>query len=149
MIRKINFLDTFLVRHPVLRAGKNIETCLFDNDELKTTIHFGYFMEDNLVGVASLYYKNCALLLDDKKIFGQYQIRGMAVLENYQKIGIGKLLIDECEKYVKENYGNLIWFNARVAAVAFYEKVHYQKFGEEFFIENIGKHVIMIKRFVD
>ena len=149
MIKKINFLETILVRHAVLRANQDIITCQFDGDELETTIHFGCFLENNLVGVASLYFKNCDLLKDDKKTSSQYQIRGMAVLENYQKMGIGKLLIDQCEKYVQEKHGDVIWFNARVAAVAFYEKVHYQKFGKVFIIENIGEHISMCRRFVD
>ena len=57
MINKINYLDTFSVRHPVLRAGKNVETCLFDGDNLESTTHFGYFLHNQLVGVVSIYHK--------------------------------------------------------------------------------------------
>ena len=40
-IKQIAALETFPVRHPVLRAEKLIESCHFDGDTLVTTVPFG------------------------------------------------------------------------------------------------------------
>ena len=145
MIKIISALDTFLVRKPVLRPNKNIDSCRFVGDDLKTTIHFGYYNDEKIVGVASLFeLKNINF-----DVINQYQLRGMAVLNDYQKLGIGEKLMNYCENHsVKKNI-NLIWFNARISAVPFYEKLGYQKFGNLFIIPEIGDHLVMFKLFVD
>ncbi len=143
MIKKITSLETFLVRHPVLRAGKNVESCFFDGDNLETTKHFGYFDHDKLVGVASIYEFENNNFSETK----QLQLRGMSVLENYQKQGIGQKLLIHCEKYAIQKNIKLIWFNARINAVPFYEKLGYSVFGNEFYISEISVHLNMIKRF--
>ncbi len=143
MIKEITALETFLVRHAVLRADKNIESCRFEGDNLQTTKHFGFFDEDKLIGVASVYEVSQNHFSEIKRL----QLRGMAVLESYQKKGIGKELIFFIEKHALENQINLIWFNARISAVLFYEKLGYDRFGKEFDIPEIGKHFVMQKRF--
>ena len=145
MIKEITANTTFPVRHPVLRAGKSIETCYFDGDEFENTKHFGYYDDEKLIGVISVFKKSNALFLSKN----QFQIRGMAVLEAYQKKGFGHKLMQRCEEYVLENAGSLIWFNARLNAISFYENLGYKKTGNSFEIENIGTHYLMNKSFID
>ena len=94
MIKEIDIKSVITVRHLVLRKGKPIETCHFVNDEKRTTKHFGLLIDDKVIGVVSL-FGNKNVLFKDKK---QFQIRGMAVLEEYQHKGFGKLLIEKAEK---------------------------------------------------
>lgn len=141
IIKKIEAQTTFAVRHPVLRAGKTLESCAFEGDTLDTTIHFGYFIDDILVGVASVFKKSHPGF----KAENQYQLRGMAVLENHQKKGIGEALVKTAETYVKNQNLDFIWFNARLVAVPFYKKLGYRKNGQEFDIPNIGPHYLMYK----
>jgi GNAT superfamily N-acetyltransferase len=145
MIREITAFETFLVRHPVLRNGKPIETCHFEDDNSPTTKHFGFFDNDNLVGVISLFQKRNDFF-EQKK---QFQIRGMAVLENYQKKGFGNKLVRHCENLVIQKKAGLIWFNARIIAVPFYEKLGYQTIGNKFEIGDVGLHFVMHNQFVD
>ena len=145
MIKQITTLETFAVRHPELRAGKAIETCYLEGDNLESTKHFGYFINEKLVGVATLFNENSELFRDNEA----YRLRGMAVLKEYQKEGFGKMLIDYCEKISLENKGNLIWFNARIAAVGFYEKLGYKIIGDSFEIGDIGQHYVMFKKLID
>ena len=140
-IQNISSTDTFLVRHPVLRDGKPIESCVFDGDNLPSTKHFGLFIEEKLVGVVSVFKNNNAIF----NIENQFQIRGMAVLPEFQKKGFGEDLVKHCEKYVKSLNGTLIWFNARENAVPFYEKLGYNKIGNPFSIADIGIHYLMKK----
>ena len=145
MIKEITTIDTFLVRHPVLRAGKTIESCRFDGDNLETTKHFGYFISEKLVGVVSI-YKTSNII--STKLY-QYQLRGMAILNEYQKKGFGEKLVIYCENYAVQNQVKFIWFNARASDVKFYEKLGYSKSGKSFEIPEIGKHFLMNKLFVD
>ncbi len=150
MIQQINSKQTFLVRHAVLRQGKPIESCSFVGDDLATTIHFGYFEDNVLIGVVSVFKNdNPNSLFFEKELGETFQIRGMAVLENHQGKGIGQKLIFACEEYVKKKSGNTIWFNARINAVAFYEKMDYIVVGDSFEISEIGTHFLMKKHFID
>lgn len=142
IIKKITASETYPIRLPVLRKGKPIESCHFDGDDLETTFHFGLYLNQELVGIVSLFQKNNPLF--SKK--NQFQIRGMAVLENHQKKDIGKTLLIHCEEECKIQCVDLIWFNARTEAIGFYEKMGYQKTGTPFEIPNVGKHVIMLKK---
>ena len=140
-IKKISALETFSVRHPVLRNGKSIESCHFDGDNSQTTVHFGLYEKENLIGIVSLFeIKND--LFDHER---QSQIRGMAVLKEYQKKGLGKILILNAEKYCIQEKLHLIWFNARKEAIGFYEKMGYKTEGKSFEIKDVGEHIIMFK----
>jgi len=139
-IKKIKALETFLVRHPVLRNGKPIESCYFDGDDLDTTQHFGLFYDEKLVGVASIFEKQNPLFSNTK----QYQLRGMAVLSNYQKQAFGQSLIKHCESIYLKTTG-VIWFNARENAVPFYQKQGYKIIGDAFMIDGVGIHFLMKK----
>ena len=144
MIKEIDIKSIISVRHLVLRKGKPIETCYFVNDEKETTKHFGLLIDDKVIGVVSL-FGNKNVLFKDKK---QFQIRGMAVLEEYQHKGFGKLLIEKAETYCFDVKADLIWFNARESAKNFYQKMNYTINGKPFDIENIGLHYIMFKKLV-
>jgi predicted GNAT family N-acyltransferase len=141
-IKEITALDTFSVRHPVLRNEKSIETCHFDGDDLPSTKHFGLFVDEKLTAVVSV-FKNKNVIFN---IDNQFQIRGMAVLNEFQKKGFGQDLVAHCELFVKSQNGELIWFNARENATDFYKKLDYEIVGNVFEIANVGHHYIMKKR---
>ncbi len=141
-IKKITALDTYPVRHLVLRAGKPIESCHFMGDELASTHHLGCFVGNQLVGVISLFEIENATF-DKQKSF---QIRGMAVLETHQKQGIGEALVSEAESFCNKEKTTLIWFNARTPAVGFYKKMGYEIVGSEFEIKEVGPHFLMHKK---
>ena len=140
-IKQISALQTYPVRHAVLRNDKPLESCRFDGDALETTTHFGYFEHGHLVGIASLFES-------ENEFFGalkQFQLRGMAVLPAHQKKGIGEKLVLHCERFARKKQADLIWFNAREIAVGFYQKLGYEIFGNAFEIPRVGPHYIMLK----
>lgn len=142
IIKKIPASETYSVRLPVLRKGKTLESCHFDGDNLKTTIHFGLYLNQELVGVVSLFQKNNPFFSEKN----QFQIRGMAVLESQRKKDFGKKLILYCEEKCKNSNTDLIWFNARTEATPFYEKMGYLKIGSPFEILDVGEHILMLKK---
>lgn len=141
-IKEIPSKETYIVRQPVLRKGKPIDSCIFEGDDLQTTHHFGIFDNKNLTGIISLFSKTNPIFAEQN----QAQIRGMAVLETHQKKGFGETLVKHFETYCNENKVDLIWFNARTAAVGFYKKMEYQTLGGPFDIKNVGEHYLMYKK---
>jgi GNAT superfamily N-acetyltransferase len=140
-IQNITFRETFAVRHPVLREGKPLESCHFDGDDLTSTVHFGLFVDEKLIGVVSVFQNKNSIFNKEN----QFQIRGMAILPKYQKKGFGAKLVERCEEYILSKNGELIWFNARENALPFYQKLGYQIIGNPFVISDIGTHYIMKK----
>lgn len=140
-IKKITAAETFIVRQPVLRPGKPIASCHFDGDNLPTTVHFGIFEDEELLGVASVFKAKHELFTENT----QYQLRGMAVLAAQQKKGLGEKLIRAAEKHTAAEHGEILWFNAREVAVPFYKKSGYTTIGEPFNIADIGPHYVMFK----
>ncbi len=142
MIRQIDALQTYPVRHAVLRPGKPVESCRFDGDSAPATVHFGYYEHNQLLAIASLFAV-------DNPCFehrAQLQLRGMAVLPDQQKKGIGEQLIRHAESVAQQKNFELIWFNAREVAIGFYQKLGYVTWGGPFLIEGIGTHYMMFKK---
>jgi len=112
----------------------------FNGDFDKDTIHLGAFKNDQLIAVSS-YMK-----ASNKNFNGnQYQLRGMATLKEYQGFGAGKLMLQKAVQILKEKSNNILWCNARIAAVDFYKKHGFQTFGEKFDILYVGEHYVMLK----
>ncbi|WP_455170169.1 GNAT family N-acetyltransferase [Aegicerativicinus sediminis] len=134
--------ETYLVRHPILRKGRSLESCAMEGDDDETTLHIGAYFKNQLIGVMSLMNKNNPNFDE----MGQFQLRGMAILEPYQCKGYGEELVNFGENLLNEKYKQpFIWLNAREGAKNFYLKLGYQLIGEPFNIDPIGIHYLMIK----
>ncbi|WP_281765633.1 GNAT family N-acetyltransferase [Neptunitalea lumnitzerae] len=140
-IKIISAEETIVVRHPVLREGKPVDSCVFAGDELETTVHLGYFQSDNLLGVVTLLEKNF-----DTYQGNGIQLRGMAVMPNQQGKGIGGKLVVQAEQAMQKKNAAYIWMNARLIAVPFYEKLGYQTVSSLFDIPLVGPHYTMLKK---
>lgn len=141
LIKEIPSVETYSVRHPVLRTGKPVETCRFEGDDLPSTHHFGLFTDGALAGVVSIFEALSALFETPNQI----QLRGMAVLPSFQHKGFGKKLVEKCEEFIAGKGGALLWFNARIAAIPFYRRMGYEIIGAEFEIAGVGPHYVMYK----
>ncbi|MGE4346922.1 MAG: GNAT family N-acetyltransferase [Flavobacteriaceae bacterium] len=142
VIKQIEYEQTYPIRQVVLRPGRPLETCFFKGDELQTTFHFGLFYQEKLTGIISIFKNNNPLFSQTD----QYQIRGMAVLPEYQKSGFGKQLVVYSEIFLRNKSILLVWFNAREIAVDFYKKSGYQVIGKTFEIPDVGPHFVMFKK---
>ena len=131
-----------MVRHPILRIGKPIESCLFEGDDIETTNHLGVFVKDKLVGICSFFKTSHSSI----SLKNQYQLRGMAVLKEFQGKGLGNLILNYGETFLKKKETNIIWCNAREIAVDFYKKNGYKIIGRAFNIKGIGLHFVMYKK---
>lgn len=142
-IKEISAEETYAVRRPVLRPGMPAEECIFQGDEAPDTIHLGAFVQGRLIAVAS--YMHSKNPLFEAPV--QYQLRGMAVLEEFQKQGLGKQLLKKGEEILNNRFSDpLLWFNARETAIDFYKKFGYQTRGEIFMIPNVCPHIVMFRQ---
>ncbi|PKP09398.1 MAG: N-acetyltransferase [Bacteroidetes bacterium HGW-Bacteroidetes-3] len=136
-IKEISANETFPIRLEVLR--KDIPLPYeFNGDYDENTFHLGAFKNDKLIAVSS-YMKE-----SNKNFEGnQYQLRGMATLMEYQGFGAGKLMLKQAFGILKGKKINILWCNARIAAVDFYKKQGFQTFGKKFEIPFVGEHYVM------
>ena len=81
-------------------------------------------------------------LIDDKNA---YQLRGMAILPNFQGQKIGEMLLQKAEQYLKSIKVKTVWCNVRLKAIGFYGKNDFQIISDEFQIPDVGSHVLMFK----
>lgn len=139
-LKEVKAIDTWPVRHPVLRAGRPLEDVYMEADEKETTFHIGMYYKNEIVGVASF-------MEDVHTQFSgaQTRLRGMAVLPSFRKKGIAELLLHKGEAILKEKKKDVLWFNARIAAIKFYKNLGYTTIGNQFMIPKIGPHYLMKK----
>lgn len=140
-IKAITATDTYTVRHPILRAGKPIATCVFSGDDLNTTLHLGGYILGKLVAIASFMEASNPLLPTEKAM----QLRGMAVLTTHQGKGYGAQLLLFGETQLQNRNYKQLWMNARINALPFYQKLQYQAIGDVFNIDPIGLHQVVYK----
>ena len=138
-IQQISTQEALIVRAPVLRKNKPPEWASMKEDDLPNTIHYGGFINDKIVGTATIYPEN------RENNQNEWRLRGMAVLDNYQSKGIGEQLLISCFDYIKSKNGKFLWCNARIGAVNFYKKCGFSICSDEFDIPNIGPHFVMEK----
>jgi GNAT superfamily N-acetyltransferase len=141
-IKTISAETTHIVRHPVLRPGMTIESCILPGDDLKSTIHLGAYDQNTLLGV-------CTILDNPKNgpfTLPNGQIRGMAVRSSTQKNGVGRLLVKKAESHAKSRGFHIMWMNARKGAAGFYLAMGYQIEGFEFEVPIFGPHYVMKKQ---
>jgi len=143
-IRAIAAAETIAVRWPVLRPGFPRETAVFDGDDAATTLHFGAFDGDMLLGVASIYLVPCPEKIPAQPdVSRAFQLRGMATLPEVRGAGFGKALLDACVAAARKNGAAILWCNARTSAADFYAKNGWRIVGAEFDIPTVGPHFRM------
>jgi phosphoribosylformimino-5-aminoimidazole carboxamide ribotide isomerase len=110
---------TWRLRQAVLYPAQKLYEMELEEDN--EGIHFGAFTDTALVGVISLFQEGSV-----------FQFRKLAVLDDFQKMGIGNQLLTRVEEYATSEGGTSIWCNARVTAIGFYIKAGYSHTGRLF-----------------
>lgn len=139
-VRRITAREARPLRLRVLRPGMPPETVAYPADELPDTAHFGAFDGEALVGIGTLQRSP-----DPKTGRPSWQLRGMATAPEVRGQGHGAAIVRAAEEHVKAQGGRSLWFNARVVALGFYERMGYVREGPEFDIPGIGPHYVMRK----
>jgi GNAT superfamily N-acetyltransferase len=141
-IRPITAEETLPLRHTILRAGLPREMAIFPGDEAKSSRHFGAFLDEKLVGVATIHF---ATLLDRPDFDPAYQVRGMATAPEVRGLGAGRALLEACIEAARRAGAQWIWCNARTPAAGFYTRHGFKTQGGIFDIPTAGPHFRMLR----
>ena len=139
-VKLISSKETYNLRHIVLWPHKPIDKCFIDIDD--SGYHFGFFQNNQLVSIGSFFEINNESFPSN---LIQFRLRAMA--SSSKGIGAGSLLINSAINYLKINEkANIIWCDARKAAVGFYEKNGFKILKGPYEIPIIGTHYLMYKK---
>ena len=133
-VKQINFeskeyFQALGLRYDVLRRPLLIHFNVIDLQSEGNDIHVAAFFNSQIVG--------CLILseyLDKPKA---YKMRQIAVHTDFQRKGVGKLMVDFCEKLAFQNGMKTIYLHARETAVPFYLSLEYSIVGNQFLEVNI------------
>lgn len=129
------------LRNEVLWPHKTFENCILETDRHSTTFHFGV-QKDGLTVATVTFQKEQSQRLQQEK---QYRLRAMAVREGYRGLGYGDAIVEAGLVHLNELGVEVVWCDARVAALNFYRRLHFNELEEEYEIPIIGMHRFMWK----
>ncbi len=121
MIRSIAAADTYPLRHQVLWPTKPLDFVKVPEDE--KGLHFGYFIDNQIVSVISLF-------VDDHRVA---RFRKFATHPDFQRQGLGSALLESVFERAIELQATRIWCDARLDAKLFYERFGMKQDGDTFF----------------
>ncbi|WP_290664722.1 GNAT family N-acetyltransferase [Ignavibacterium sp.] len=131
------FFDYYDLRWRILRAPWN-QPKGSEQDELEgRAIHIIAVENNKIVGCGRAHFNS-----DEEA-----QIRYMAVENEWQGKGVGKLILDELEKRVIEKGAKKIILHARENVVKFYERNGYKLVKQSHTLFGVIPHYLMEKEF--
>jgi ribosomal protein S18 acetylase RimI-like enzyme len=136
IIQAITWQQSLPIRHKVLWPNKPEIFCQIEED--KDADHYGAFLDDQLVCVASLYSKSINGIT-------RVRLRKFATLEAYQGKGIGRKLLEHMIKDLTVKGVDYFWCDARKSAVEFYKKSGFKSLGNEFYKFDIAYYKMEVK----
>ncbi|MDR4886136.1 GNAT family N-acetyltransferase [Fredinandcohnia sp. QZ13] len=144
VMKKIEPVMTYDLRHSILRPHQPIEACMYETDYQEGAFHVGAFYEMKLISIASF----CAILNENFSSRKQYRLRAMATLEEYRKLGAGREVVNFAENILKDKGTELLWCMGRTNVQGYYEKLGFRPYGEVFDYPPIGPHIVMVKKLI-
>tara|TARA_Y100001956_G_C4119404_1_gene186589 strand:+ start:1304 stop:1732 length:429 start_codon:yes stop_codon:yes gene_type:complete len=123
-IRRITATDTLPIRFEVLWPHRSIEFCRVDEDE--TGLHYGVYVDDELVSVASIFTAGRVS-----------RLRKFATKESHQNQGIGSALLTHIIGELKKEDTQEFWCDARESAMEIYKKFGFRSEGDRFYKSDV------------
>jgi GNAT superfamily N-acetyltransferase len=136
-VRAIPAAATRPLRRRILRPTQPEHELVYPGDDAPESLHLGYFEGESLLGIASVYRQSPEGSPVDP---GDWRLRGMAVVPEARRRGVGAALIAACEAHARAHGGTRLWFNARIEALPFYFALGYEAVGEVYDIPGVGPH---------
>lgn len=124
-ISRITHNETLAIRQAVLWPQKSVDFCRVEGDE--SAQHFGAFVEQKLVSVASVFIDGDSA-----------RLRKFATLPNYQNQGIGSAMLTHIITELKQSNMQQFWCDARESALGFYQRFGLQVSGTRFYKSDVA-----------
>ncbi len=135
--------QTYPVRLTVLRAETASKRVDFAQDHFEGTVHLGIRNDDDeLLAVSSWVPTGCAYRPQANAV----QLRGMATVTAAHGRGLGSMLLIAGLARVRDLGADIVWANARDAALGFYLRHGFASVGDGFVDETtqLPHHVIVV-----
>ena len=143
IIRAVTATEVRPLRLEVLRAGMADRTVTFDGDDDSDTVHLAAFDDSGaMIGTSTWLRRRCSYEPDLRGV----QLRGMATRRHRQSQGVGSsLLIAGFDHW--RDLADIVWANARDAALAFYTRHGFSVRGPGFIesVTELPHHVVVRK----
>jgi len=123
-IRSISWEQTIPIRHDVLWPDKSPEYCHVEGDS--SALHYGAFINDELVCVASVYLES-----------DRARLRKFATKADFQNQGIGSQMLMFILSSLKNTQARTFWCDARESALGFYQRFSMKPYGKRFYKSDI------------
>jgi GNAT superfamily N-acetyltransferase len=138
-LRRASLDEILPLRHAVLRPGLPLDAARFDGDDEAGTRHFGAFLRGTGELAACV---SCMRRPRDSE--DAWQVRGMATRGDLVRRGVGRALLEHALAALRRERGpELLWCNARVGALRFWERQGWTVASEVFDIPGVGPHRTM------
>ena len=138
-IRTARLAEIIDLRTDVLIRGTVRVSPQFDGDSAADTLHFGAFD-----GASNIACASC--MQSEYKNQPAWQLRGMATQQGRRSQGIGARMLAFIEnEFLRTIPNGLLWCNARLDAVAFYERAGWKTRGDLFEVTGVGPHREMVR----
>ncbi len=138
-LRRVTLDEILPLRHAELRPGRPLETARFDGDHEPSTRHFGAFLRDSGGAVACV-----SCMRRPRAGADAWQVRGMATRGDLRGRGLGRaLLLFALDALRAEDGPHLLWCNARVGALRFWERAGWSVASDVFDIPDVGPHRVL------
>ena len=137
-IERVPVEATLELRQRVLRPHQELSEVVSSRERAPDAVHVAALMPDGtVVGTATV--------IEQAAPWGApgWRLRGMATDGGLRGRGIGARLLAAVVDHVREQGGGLLWCNARIPAIRFYERAGLQTRGEPWEEPEIGPHVVM------
>jgi GNAT superfamily N-acetyltransferase len=127
------------LRMGVLRPGRPAASSVMPLDDHPLALHVATYLDAEVVSVGSV--------LPDPPPWSPgradaWRVRGMATRAAHRGHRHGQLVLEDLIAHARRHGGSLIWCNARVAALAFYERAGFAARSEAFDAEGV-EHIAM------
>lgn len=141
-VRRISAAETRQLRHRVLWPHlSSPEVCIIDVDEREDAFHVGVFADENLISIGSFFAMDSPRL----SMRPQYRLRAMATDSAFRRLHAGDTLIQFALRELEMRGVAVLWCDARLVAVPFYEQLGFKKFDDVYEVPLIGPHHFMWK----
>jgi ribosomal protein S18 acetylase RimI-like enzyme len=137
-IEQVAAVDTYPLRAQELRQGRPLE---IDGDDAPYALHLAARLDDGeiggeIVGVVRFHPRDCPWRAAE----APWQLRGMATDPRVRGLGVGRALVAEGLSRVVQRGADLVWCDARAAAVGFYERIGFTIVTDEYDLRPVGPH---------
>ncbi len=143
-VHQVDAATTYPLRAAVLRVGRPVE---IDGDDDPGTLHLAATLPGaagpRVVGVVRFHPAPCAWQPDAGR---PWQLRGMATDPLVRGAGAGRALVAEGLVRLATAGADLVWCDAREAAVGFYEKMGFALVTDSYDVPAVGPHRGMLIR---